>query len=203
MTIERPVEILLVEDSPSDAKLARDALLRGPVLKRISVVEDGARAIDFLRQRGEYAHAPRPDLVLLDLNLPKRDGLDVLNEIKSDPDLRSITVIVLTTSSFPRDIIRAYELLANCYIVKPLELDEFHAVMRGIEEFWMTLACLPTSGRDPVGRTGERSVDERMKQPKKGTASAHSHASPRTGSRRPVRFHVSPQVGRVSARSDR
>lgn len=199
MTIERPVEILLVEDSPSDAKLARDALLKGPVLKRISIVEDGVQAIEFLRQRGEYAHAPRPDLVLLDLNLPKRDGLDVLNEIKSDADLRSITVIVLTTSSFPRDIIRAYELLANCYIVKPMELDEFHAVMRGIEEFWMTLACLPTSGRDPVGRTGEQSADERKNHPKKGTASAHSHSSPtpaRPAPRRTVQFTLSRRASR-------
>jgi CheY-like chemotaxis protein len=179
MTMHRPVEILLVEDSPADARLAREALMQGPVLKRISIVGDGARAIEFLRQRGEYAEAPRPDIVLLDLNLPKRDGLEVLTEVKSDPALRSITVIVLTTSSFPRDVIKAYELLANCYIVKPIDLDHFYAVMRGIEEFWMTMACLPSSGQDPFGRLGQQSGKGSVREPKKGGATAHSHASGR------------------------
>src|SRR4051812_6048933 len=105
----RPVEILLVEDSPADARLAREALMQGSIPKRISSVSDGAQAIDFVKRRGTFANAPRPDLILLDLNLPKRDGLEVLREIKSDPLLRSITVIVLTTSQFPKDVNMAYE----------------------------------------------------------------------------------------------
>ena len=144
------MHILLVEDSPADIRLAREALLQGSVPKRISVVTDGAQAIDFVRRRGEFQNAARPDLVLLDINLPKRDGLDVLREIKSDPVLRSITVIVLTTSQFQRDVKAAYELSANCYVVKPLDLDQFFAMMRGIEEFWMSLALLPTLGSDPL-----------------------------------------------------
>lgn len=146
---QRPVEVLLVEDSPADARLAREALEEGSVPKRITVVSDGAEAIEYVRKRGRFHNAPRPDLVLLDLNLPKRDGLEVLREIKADPELRSITVIVLTTSQFPKDVNTAYELSANCYIVKPVELEEFYQAMRGIEEFWMSLASLPTLGRDP------------------------------------------------------
>lgn len=146
---QRPVEVLLVEDSPADARLAREALEEGSVPKRITVVSDGAEAIEYVRKRGNFHSAPRPDLVLLDLNLPKRDGLEVLREIKGDPELRSITVIVLTTSQFPKDVNTAYELSANCYIVKPVELEEFYQAMRGIEEFWMSLASLPTLGKDP------------------------------------------------------
>ncbi len=148
--MHRPVEILLVEDSPSDVRLAREALLAGSVPKRISVVTDGAQAIDFVRRRGEFSGAPRPDLVLLDLNLPKRDGIEVLREIKSDPGLRSITVIILTTSQFPRDVNTAYEESANCYIVKPVDLDHFYHVMNRIEEFWMRVASLPSLGKDPL-----------------------------------------------------
>jgi two-component system, chemotaxis family, response regulator Rcp1 len=154
---QRPVEVLLVEDSPADARLAREALFAGRVPKNISLVSDGAQAIDFVHRRGEYKHAPRPDLVLLDLNLPKRDGLEVLREIKIDPELRSITVIVLTTSQFSRDVNMAYELSANCYIVKPVDLEAFYHVMRGIEEFWMTLASLPTLGKDPASAASDDS----------------------------------------------
>lgn len=174
--MQRPVEILVVEDSPADARLAREALLNGSIPKRISVVSDGAQAIDFLRRRGEFTRAPRPDIVLLDLNLPKRDGLEVLEEIKSDPGLRSITVIVLTTSSFSRDVNKAYELLANCYIVKPVDLDDFYSVMRGIEEFWMTMVSLPTRGQDPMGSVSESEQRQANGDPPKASAKAHQHA---------------------------
>lgn len=169
----RPVEILLVEDSPADARLTRTVLLEGSVPKSIHVVSDGAQALDFLRRRGSYQSVPRPDVVLLDLNLPKRDGLEVLRDIKSDPELHSITVIVLTTSQLPDDVRSAYELSANCYVVKPVDLDEFYRVMRGIEEFWMTLATLPTIGRDP-NSTDDRDLNrpEESGNGRKGSASA-------------------------------
>jgi two-component system, chemotaxis family, response regulator Rcp1 len=172
--MNRPVEVLLVEDSPADARLAREALMEGPVPKRIHVVTDGAQALEFVRKRGQFANAPRPDLVLLDLNLPKRDGIEVLREIKSDPALRSITVIVLTTSQFPRDIATAYDLSANCYIVKPVDLDQFYHVMHGIEEFWMTLASLPTLGQSAVVYPSTRKsvVPEKPPSDKSGSASA-------------------------------
>ena len=174
----RPVEILLVEDSPADARLTRSALSEGSVPKNIHVVTDGAQAIDFLRRRKGHEGAPRPDVVLLDLNLPKRDGLEVLREIKSDPELHSITVIVLTTSQLQDDIRAAYEMAANCYVVKPVDLDEFYRAMRGIEEFWMTLATLPTINRDPRA-PGDRAQGEspRSGNGQKGTASAR-HRSP-------------------------
>ena len=177
---QRPVHILLVEDSPADIRLAREALLQGSVPKRISVVTDGAQAIDFVRRRGEFQNAARPDLVLLDINLPKRDGLDVLREIKSDPVLRSITVIVLTTSQFQRDVKAAYELSANCYVVKPLDLDQFYAMIRGIEEFWMSLALLPTSGSDPLVNPADGEQEPKLNPPdKSGSASAHFYRNHR------------------------
>ncbi len=170
---DRPFEILLVEDSPADARLAYDALLEGNIPKRINIVTDGAQAIDFVRRRGEYRDAPRPDLILLDLNLPKRDGLEVLRTIKSDLNLRSITVIVLTTSQLPNDVRMAYDLSANCYIVKPVDLDQFYAVIRGIEEFWMSLASLPTLGKDPVMGAGANGEAEKQEPgDKSGSASA-------------------------------
>ena len=171
---QRPVEVLLVEDSPSDAHLTRGALLQGPVPKNISLVTDGAQAIDFVRRRGQFKASPRPDLILLDLNLPKRDGFDVLREIKGDPALRAITVIVFTTSQHPSDINSAYELAANCYIVKPMELDHFYAAMRGIEEFWMRLASLPTLGRNPVPANEEPAIGE-SSGGKQGAITPQSH----------------------------
>lgn len=143
---QRVFEILLVEDSPADLRLLRDALAQGSAQKNIRAVSDGEEAMAYLRRRGPYAHAPRPDLILLDLNLPKRDGLDVLREVKADPDLRSITVVILTTSSSPRDIDLAYDLDANCFIVKPVELDDFYSMVRGLEEFWLQVATLPSMG---------------------------------------------------------
>ncbi len=174
--MHRPVEVLLVEDSPADVRLARDALLAGSVPKNISVVTDGAQAIDFVRRRGAFSKAPRPDIVLLDLNLPKRDGIEVLREIKGDPELRPITVIVLTTSQFPKDVNTAYEESANCYIVKPVDLDHFYQVMNGIEEFWMTLVSLPSLGNDPLFFSPTHRHDASAKPPgnKAGSTSAHS-----------------------------
>lgn len=154
--MNRPVEILVVEDNPADAHLAKVTLLAGSIPKRISVVTDGAQAIEYIRRKGRFKDAPRPDLVLLDLNLPKFGGMEVLKEVKGDPHLRSITVIVLSTSSYQRDINTAYGLLANCYIVKPVELDDFYAMMRTVEEFWMGRAALPHESESAVSESGGR-----------------------------------------------
>jgi|SRR5579871_1602308 len=147
--IRRPVEILLVEDSPGDVWLTREALMRGSVPKKIHVVTNGEQAIDFLRRRDSFAAAPRPDLVLLDINLPRRDGFEVLREIKTDPALKTITVIVLTTSEAGMDVNMAYDLNANCYVVKPADLERFTATIQGIESFWMGMASLPSSAPPP------------------------------------------------------
>lgn len=137
------IEILLVEDSPSDADLALDALRRSKVPNRVHVVEDGVEAIEFVRQRGTYAKHPRPDLILLDLNLPRKNGREVLAELKSDPDLATIPVIVLTTSVADEDILSAYRLHANCYLSKPVDLAQFTALMQSIEDFWLQAVKLP------------------------------------------------------------
>jgi chemotaxis family two-component system response regulator Rcp1 len=137
------IEILLVEDSPSDADLALDALRRSKVPNRVHVVEDGVEAIEFVRQRGNYANHPRPDLILLDLNLPRKNGREVLAELKSDPDLATIPVIVLTTSVADEDILGSYRLHANCYLSKPVDLAQFMALMQSIEDFWLQAVKLP------------------------------------------------------------
>ena len=137
------IEILLVEDNPGDVDLAREALEEGKVRNSLHVVGDGEAALDFLRGKGAYAAAPRPDLVLLDLNLPKMDGRQVLAEIKSDPALRSIPVVVLSTSRAEEDILKTYNLHANCYITKPIDLHQFIKVVQAIEEFWFTIVKLP------------------------------------------------------------
>ena len=133
----------MVEDSPSDALITREALEYAKVLNRVHVVEDGVRAIAFLRKEGPYAQAPRPDLILLDLNLPKKDGREVLAEIKADDQLKTIPVVVLTTSRAEDDILRAYGLHANCYIAKPVDFVRFAEVVRAIEHFWFTVVNLP------------------------------------------------------------
>ena len=138
-----PVEILLVEDSPTDALLAQEALDHAKVCNRLHLVTDGVEAIAFLRREGPYAKAPRPDLILLDLNLPKKDGRQVLSEIKNDEDLKSIPVVVLTTSSAEADVIQSYGLHANCYIVKPVDFDKFADVIRTLESFWFAVVTLP------------------------------------------------------------
>jgi chemotaxis family two-component system response regulator Rcp1 len=139
----RPVDILLVEDNPGDVRLTLEALRDSKMSNNMNVVEDGAEAMAFLRQEGEYANAPRPDVILLDLNLPKKDGREVLAEIKADKNLRCIPVVVLTTSQAEEDILRTYDLQANCYVTKPLDLDQFIKVVRSIEEFWLTIVKLP------------------------------------------------------------
>jgi len=140
----RPIDVLLVEDNPADVRLTREALSEGKVANHLSVVGDGIEALRFLRREGAYASAPRPDLILLDLNLPRKSGRDVLEEIKGDEVLRRIPVIVLTTSQAEEDLDRAYSLHANSYIRKPVDLDEFLEVVRSIEQFWFTIVCLPS-----------------------------------------------------------
>jgi CheY-like chemotaxis protein len=139
----RPVEIFLVEDNPGDVRLTRETLKDSKLLNHISVVDDGEEAMAFLRREGQYVEAIRPDLILLDLNLPKKDGREVLAEIKTDEQLRRIPVVVLTTSSAEQDILKTYDLHANCYITKPVNLDQFSAVVKAIEEFWFTIVKLP------------------------------------------------------------
>jgi CheY-like chemotaxis protein len=139
----RPVESLLVEDNPGDVRLTREALRDGTVQNNLSVTEDGVEALAFLRRQGKYADAPRPGLILLDLNLPRKDGRQVLAEIKSDPALGTIPVIILTTSANEEDILNAYRLHANAYIQKPVDLDQFLRVVQVLEDFWLTLAMLP------------------------------------------------------------
>lgn len=139
----RPIEILLVEDSPTDLLLAKEALLDSKLLVSLTAVTDGVEAMALLRKEGEYQNAPRPDMILLDLNLPKKDGREVLTEIKADESLRSIPVVILTTSKNEADVKRAYGLHANCYIVKPVDFEKFAAVVRSIEDYWFTIVTLP------------------------------------------------------------
>ncbi len=140
----RPIQILLVEDSPSDAKLTLKALTLAKVANQVHHVEDGVQAMEFLRRQGAFGRSPRPDLVLLDLNLPKKDGREVLEELKADPELCSIPVVVLTTSKAEEDILRSYRLHANCYITKPVNFERFIEVIRSIENFWLSIVILPT-----------------------------------------------------------
>jgi chemotaxis family two-component system response regulator Rcp1 len=142
-TRAEPIEILLVEDSPSDVDLTREALEDTKVHNNLSVVGDGAEAMAFLRREGQYADAPHPDLILLDLNLPKMGGREVLAEIKADPKLRRIPVVVLTTSEAEQDIVESYNLHANCYVRKPVDLDAFIQVVRSIDSFWLAIVKLP------------------------------------------------------------
>ena len=139
----RPIEILMVEDNPGDVRLTKEALKDAKVSNTLHVVEDGVAALDFLYRRGEYATAPRPDLVLLDLNLPKKNGREVLEEVKQDPQLKMIPVVILTTSQAEEDVLRAYSLHANCYITKPVDFSKFIKIVRTIEEFWLTVVTLP------------------------------------------------------------
>ena len=139
----QPGDILLVEDNPSDVYLTEEALRSIGLTSRLHVAYDGIQAMAFLRREGMHAEAPRPDLVLLDLNLPRKDGRRVLEEVKEDPELRRIPVIVLTTSNAPSDIVKCYDLHANCYIVKPVDFDRFETVIRAIEDFWFRFVTLP------------------------------------------------------------
>jgi CheY-like chemotaxis protein len=139
----KPIEILLVEDSEPDVRLTIEAFREAKVRNRLSVVEDGVVALEFLRREGRYADSPRPDIILLDLNLPRKDGRQVLAEIKNDESLRRIPVVVLTTSKNEEDIFRAYNLHANCFITKPVDFNRFMDVVRSIEDFWLTVVTLP------------------------------------------------------------
>ncbi len=139
------LKILLVEDNPGDVRLTMEALKDAEVPNKLSVVRDGVEAMEFLRRQGQYATAIRPDLILLDLNLPRKDGRQVLKEIKADDTLKRIPVVVLTTSRAEEDILKAYDLNANCYITKPVDLDQFTQVMQAIEVFWLTVVKLPKS----------------------------------------------------------
>ena len=145
LTAGRPIEILLVEDNPGDVRLAIEALRQSKVRNNLHVARDGVEAVAFLRRDGPHAGAPRPDLMLLDLNLPRRDGREVLADIKADPELHTIPVVILTTSGAEQDVLRSYELQANCYITKPVDLDQFITVVRSIEDFWLTIVTLPHS----------------------------------------------------------
>ncbi len=145
--MSRPIEVLLVEDNPGDVRLTREALKEGKVHNNLHVAPDGVEALAFLRREGGYARAVRPDLILLDLNLPRKGGREVLEEIKGDATLRHIPVVILTSSQAEQDIARAYDLHANCYITKPVDLDQFITVVRSIEEFWFTIVKLPTESR--------------------------------------------------------
>ncbi len=144
-----PIEILLVEDNPGDARLAAEALKENKVRNNLHQVRDGVEAMRFLRREAPYAGVPVPDLILLDLNLPRKDGREVLEEIKGDPELRLVPVVVLTTSAAERDLIKSYNLHANAYVIKPIDLDRFIEVVRAIESFWFTIVKLPQlNGRD-------------------------------------------------------
>jgi len=143
-TLSAPIEILLVEDNPGDIRLTQEVLKEGKVKNTLSIVENGVQAISFLRKESEYHDAPTPDLILLDLNLPKKDGREVLLEIKNDPELKKIPVVVLTTSQSEEDILKVYDLNANCYISKPVDFGQFIDVVKSIEDFWLSIVKLPT-----------------------------------------------------------
>ena len=143
--IGRPAEVLLVEDSPGDVRLTREALKEGKVRNNLSVVSDGVEAMEFLRREGKYKDAPRPDIVLLDLNMPREDGREVLAEMKGDEALKRIPVVVLTTSEAEQDILRTYDLHANCYLTKPVDLEQFISIVKSVEDFWLTIVQLPRS----------------------------------------------------------
>jgi CheY-like chemotaxis protein len=139
----RAIEILLVEDNPGDVRLTIEALNEGHMRNNLRVARDGVEALEFLRHQGRFADAVRPDLILLDLNLPRMDGREVLAAVKSDPQLKTIPIVVLTTSHAEQDILNSYELQANCYITKPVDLEKFITVIRSIENFWLTVVTLP------------------------------------------------------------
>jgi len=146
----RPIEILMIEDNPGDVRLAREALREGKVRNHLSVASDGVEGLAFLRREGMYQDAPTPDLLLLDLNLPRKNGREVLAEIKADPRLRHIPAVILTSSRAEQDVAQAYELMANCYVVKPVDLPQLIAVMQSIEHFWFQVVTLPAAAREAV-----------------------------------------------------
>lgn len=142
----QPIEILLVEDNPGDVRLTSEVFKEGKIRNKLHVVKDGEEALQFLKKEGKFAKAVHPDLILLDLNLPKKDGREVLDEIKNDPELKRIPVIILTTSTAEEDIVKTYNSNANCFVSKPVDLDEFMSVIKSIENFWLTIVKLPPDG---------------------------------------------------------
>jgi chemotaxis family two-component system response regulator Rcp1 len=142
----KPIDILLVEDNAGDVELAREALDDCKLHNRLHAVDDGEKAMAFLRRQDPYAEAPRPDLILLDLNLPRKDGREVLAEVKADDSLKSIPVVILTTSRAEEDVLESYNLHANCYITKPMGLDQFMHVVKSIQDFWLSIVVLPPNG---------------------------------------------------------
>ena len=142
-----PVEILLVEDNPGDVRLTQEALKEGKVYNNLHWAKDGVEALEFLRRKGRHADAPRPDIILLDLNLPKKDGREVLAVIKTDSELKHIPVVVLTTSKAEEDVLKSYALHANCYVTKPVDLEKFIQVVQSIDRFWLTVVTLPPADR--------------------------------------------------------
>jgi chemotaxis family two-component system response regulator Rcp1 len=142
-----PVEILLVEDNPGDVRLTKEALKEGKVYNNLHWAKDGVEALEFLKREGKYANAPRPDIILLDLNLPKKDGREVLAVVKKNADLKQIPVVVLTTSKAEEDVLKSYELHANCYVTKPVDLEKFIQVVQSIDRFWLTVVTLPPADR--------------------------------------------------------
>jgi CheY-like chemotaxis protein len=143
----KPIEILLVEDNPGDVRLTVEALKEAKVINHLTVLEDGAEALTYLRRQGAYAEAARPHLIILDLNLPKKDGREVLADIKEDDSLKRIPVVVLTTSDDEQDVLKSYNLHANCYVTKPVDLERFIKVVRSIEDFWLGVVVLPVNGK--------------------------------------------------------
>jgi CheY-like chemotaxis protein len=141
----RAVRILLVEDNPADVRLTREALKHAKVRNEISVAQDGEEALEFLRREGRHAQAKRPDVVLLDLNLPRKGGLEVLREVKEDAELRRIPIVIITSSKAEQDIVKSYNLHANCYVTKPVDLEQFLEVVRSVEDFWLSIVRLPPS----------------------------------------------------------
>lgn len=138
-----PIEILLVEDNPGDVRLTQEAVREAKIRNTLNVVIDGEQAIAYVRRQGEYADQPRPDLILLDLNLPRKDGREVLQDLKSDPDLHRIPVVVLTSSAAEQDILRTYDLYANAYVTKPVDLEQFMHAVSSIQDFWLNIVKLP------------------------------------------------------------
>jgi CheY-like chemotaxis protein len=148
--VGKPIEILLVEDNAADVRLTREAFDDAKVLNNLNVVGDGVEAMAYMRREGKYANATRPDLVLLDLNMPRKDGREVLAEVKADPDLMRIPVVILTVSKAEEDVLKSYNLHANCYISKPVNLAQFLKVVESIENFWLTIVELPPNGNVPA-----------------------------------------------------
>ena len=146
-SLGRPADFLLVEDNPGDVRLTQEALKSHKVQNNLHVVTDGEEAMAFLRRQGKYKDAPRPDIILLDLNLPKKDGREVLAEIKSDSSLKTIPVVIITSSEAEQDVIKSYNLNANCYVTKPVDLDQFIKVVQSINDFWLTIVKLPGGSR--------------------------------------------------------